>query len=320
MVDSYEVMWQRDTSGDCSDVDEGSMSITDGSTSYVITGLEEDSSYSIAVEAMNSIGMATSNTATGVTQEAGKQLIGICQCSTRLYKILSHTYLPSVPTTAPTNVGTSSGTFSSITVQWEAVNCIHRNGDITGYAVRYGVQGSGTQTVSVSGGEATMTTISGLTASTQYSIEVAAVNSAGTGVYSNVIMQLTQGIISYYTCIILNDLHLNHSFQSFSPVEAPVLSVVGSTAATTISLSWTSAGSVVDSYEVMWQRDTSGDCPDEDEGSMSITDGSTSYMITGLEEESSYSIAVEAINSIGMATSNTATGMTQEAGMSVCKT
>ena len=88
-----------------------------------------------------------------------------------------------------------------------------------------------------------------------------------------------------------------------------------STIATTISLSWSvPSGSVVDSYEVMWQRDTSGDCSDEDEGSMSITDGSTSYMITELEEDSSYSITVEAMNSIGMATSNTATGMTQEAG------
>ena len=77
-------------------------------------------------------------------------------------------------------------TSSSITVQWGAVDCIHRNGDITGYSVRYGVQGSGsTQTVSVSGGGATQTTISGLMPSTTYSIEVAAVNSAGTGVYSD---------------------------------------------------------------------------------------------------------------------------------------
>ena len=88
-------------------------------------------------------------------------------------------------------------TYSSITVQWGAVDCIHRNGDITGYSVRYGVQGSGsTQTVSVSGGGATQTVISGLTASTTYTIEVAAVNSAGTGVHSNAIMQLTQGIVS----------------------------------------------------------------------------------------------------------------------------
>ena len=89
----------------------------------------------------------------------------------------------------------SEVTSSSITVQWGAVDCIHRNGDITGYSVRYEAQGSGsTQTVSVSGGGATVTTISGLTASTQYSIEVAAVNSADTGVYSDAIMQLTQGI------------------------------------------------------------------------------------------------------------------------------
>ena len=76
-------------------------------------------------------------------------------------------------------------TFSSITVQWGAVDCIHHNGDITGYSVRYGVQGSGsTQTRNVSGGDTRQTTIPGLSSSTTYSIQVAAVNSAGIGVYS----------------------------------------------------------------------------------------------------------------------------------------
>ena len=89
-------------------------------------------------------------------------------------------------------------TSTSITVQWGAVDCIHRNGNITGYIVSYGVQGNGsTQTVNVSGGEATQTIISGLTPSTNYSIEVAAVNSVGTGVYSNVIFHLTRGIYKY---------------------------------------------------------------------------------------------------------------------------
>ena len=65
----------------------------------------------------------------------------------------------------------------------------------------------------------------------------------------------------------------------------------------------------------MWQRDISGDCPDEDEGSMSITDGSTSYMITGLEEDSSYSITVTATNAAGSsAVSDTVTAVTGEAG------
>ena len=90
---------------------------------------------------------------------------------------------------------------------------------------------------------------------------------------------------------------------------------VQSTTATSISLSWTSAGSEVGSYEVMRQRDTSGECPDEDEDSISLTDGSTSYDIMGLEEDSSYSITVTASNAAGSsAVSNTVTAMTLEAG------
>ena len=64
----------------------------------------------------------------------------------------------------------------------------------------------------------------------------------------------------------------------------------------------------------MWQRDTSGECPDEDEDSISLTDGSTSYDIMGLEEDSSYSITVTASNAAGSAVSNTVTAMTLQAG------
>ena len=44
-----------------------------------------------------------------------------------------------------------------------------------------------------------MDMISGLTPSTTYTIEVAAVNSAGTGVYSDAITELTLGMIHTYT-------------------------------------------------------------------------------------------------------------------------
>ena len=98
------------------------------------------------------------------------------------------------PSAAPTSVRTSSNSSSSITVQWGAVDCIHHNGDITGYSVQYWVVGSGsTQTMSVSGGSATEATISSLMSSTTYSIQVAAVNSAGIGLYSAPINQLTLG-------------------------------------------------------------------------------------------------------------------------------
>ena len=63
--------------------------------------------------------------------------------------------------------------------------CAHQNGPITGYSVRYGEMGSGsTQNTTVSGEDSIMTTISGLTNETVYTVEVAAETRAGTGVYS----------------------------------------------------------------------------------------------------------------------------------------
>ena len=95
----------------------------------------------------------------------------------------------------------------------------------------------------------------------------------------------------------------------------PSISVTGMTA-TSISISWSvPSGSVVESYEVMWQRDTSGECSDEDEGSTTVTDDSTSYDIKSLEEDSSYSITVTATNAV-IAVSNAVTAMTLEAGES----
>ena len=58
--------------------------------------------------------------------------------------------------------------------------------------MQYGVQGSeNTQTMYISGGVVTEGTISELDAGTTYNIDVAAVNSVGTGVYSNLITAIT---------------------------------------------------------------------------------------------------------------------------------
>ena len=98
------------------------------------------------------------------------------------------------PSAPPTPVSASDVTSFSITVQWGPVDCIHRNGEITGYLVQYGVEGSGsTQTVIVSGGGNPEVIISGLQSTTAYLIEVAAVNSAGTGVYSRPTNVLSEG-------------------------------------------------------------------------------------------------------------------------------
>ena len=90
------------------------------------------------------------------------------------------------PSAPPPNVTVTGVTSSTISVQWGSVPCIHQNGDITGYSVQYEVMGSGnTQTMNVTGAGVTEATLSNLTASTTYSVQVAAVNSAGTGVFNN---------------------------------------------------------------------------------------------------------------------------------------
>ena len=159
------------------------------------------------------------------------------------------------------------------------------------------------------------TSLTGLTPSTSYSIQVAAVNVEGdVGLYSHPLTGQTSMFNEYYTSFVHTILmQLPLSFVHVVPTQPHV--TVGTTTVTSISLSWTSAGSEVDSYEVMWQRDTSGECLDEDEDSISLTDGSTSYDIMGLEEHSSYSITVTAGNAAGSsAVSNTVTAMSLEAG------
>ena len=100
--------------------------------------------------------------------------------------------IPPAPSAAPNSVSVSEVTSSSITVQWGAVPCIHRNGDITGYSVQYGVLGSESiQTMFVSGDNVT---ISNLASSTKYIIQVAATNDAGTGEYSDPVTTNTDGM------------------------------------------------------------------------------------------------------------------------------
>ena len=99
-------------------------------------------------------------------------------------------------------------------------------------------------------------------------------------------------------------------------VKAPGISTisVNSTTLTTISLSWSVASGTVDSYEVLWETDTTRECPDGDEGNVTITNGSTSYTIMKLKKGNRYNITVTATNVAGSTTSSIVTAMTVEAG------
>ena len=100
--------------------------------------------------------------------------------------------IPPAPSAPPTSVSVPDVTPSSITVQWGPVDCIHRNGDITGYTVHVRASGEAERTVSVDE-SVNETTICGLTPFTEYTVSVAAENNVDIGVYSNMITIRTQG-------------------------------------------------------------------------------------------------------------------------------
>ena len=87
-----------------------------------------------------------------------------------------------VPSAGPSSTDVTEVTSSSITVQWEPVDCIYQNGAITGYSIHYGVEnGTIENSVDISGESVTEATISDLMANTIYEINIFAVNSEGKG-------------------------------------------------------------------------------------------------------------------------------------------
>ena len=116
---------------------------------------------------------------------------------------------------------------TAISVQWERVDCIERNSDITGYMVSYGQRGNGdSETRTVMGTADRTYTVMGLNASTEYFVMVAAMNSDGaTGPFSNPVFIETPSKwdihvhVYIHTCLSV-DLHT--SFVIFCTQEAAV--------------------------------------------------------------------------------------------------
>ena len=164
--------------------------IAGSETMYTLPGLEEGTEYSITVTATITGGGSQQDMDVATTLAAG-ECISMQSNLLLLSLFLTHT-APSAP---PSSVRVSVESSTAITVQWGPVEpCSDQNGPITGYSVRYGVMGSGSQLRPLSGDSSGgMTTISGLSRKTMYTVEVAAENSADIGVYSDVIVFETPG-------------------------------------------------------------------------------------------------------------------------------
>ena len=95
--------------------------------------------------------------------------------------------LSTAPSVGPASVMVVTVTTNSITVQWEEVPCLHRNGEITGYVIVARIRT--TDITEFVNGDARSATVSGLTPITQYTVLVAAVNGAGTGQPISIIVE-----------------------------------------------------------------------------------------------------------------------------------
>lgn len=96
------------------------------------------------------------------------------------------------PSSPPNSVSIGTITSNTVTILWDELSCRDRNGNITGYTARAINQGRVEGEILVNGG-LNQTTISGLTPSTQQFVQVAAINGAGTGPYSSLLLFETKG-------------------------------------------------------------------------------------------------------------------------------
>ena len=87
------------------------------------------------------------------------------------------------PTGAPRDVVPST-TSRSVSVSWDAIDCIERNGVITGYTVEFQEQGGARIPGEVVG---QTFTANGLTPQVNHTFRVAGVNRNGTGPFTDII-------------------------------------------------------------------------------------------------------------------------------------
>ena len=98
-----------------------------------------------------------------------------------------------VPSAPPTTVTSSDVAPNSSSVQWQTVPCIHQNGDITGYLVRYGVlESEHMEMLLIPGSDVLTTTLHGLQPDTEYLVQVAGVSAQGVGSYRNLTVTTVQ--------------------------------------------------------------------------------------------------------------------------------
>jgi cellulose 1,4-beta-cellobiosidase len=235
-------------------------------TSYTITGLTAGTAYDVQVFATNASGSGTAATLTNTSTAAGVSVPGAITGLT-----LGSTTSTTLPLTW--TLPTTGGAITNITVQYRTPS------------------GSGNYTIfsAVVSPTATSTTITGLTASTAYDVQVFATNSAGSGTAA----QLT-------------------NVSTAAGVTAPGAITgltLGTATTTTLPLTWTNptTGGAVTAITVQYR--TPSGSGSYTVASNAVSASATSYTISGLTAGTAYDVQVFATNSAGNGTAGQLTNV-----------
>ena len=175
-------------------------------------------------------------------------------------------------------------TANSITVEWDELACLDRNGVITSYIVEARAGGTLIRTVNVNDGSAREATVSGLTPTTAYIVSLQAVNSADSGPIRSIAIE-TPGESVWFP--------LTYYHTMFSLPDGLSVSVISSTT-TSLIISWALEESLTaTSYSISYSA-TDTDCIPGSNTIPPITGSETMYRLDDLEEGTEYSITVTA--------------------------
>ena len=105
--------------------------------------------------------------------------------------------LSPAPSGMPQEVNIVATGTTTISIKWNAIDCTDRNSEISGYRVRYGPSNDTTLNDSIDDPLHTMYRATGLMNSTDYTFEVAAESSSGTGPFSIPIIAQTSELFVY---------------------------------------------------------------------------------------------------------------------------
>ena len=197
-------------------------------------------------------------------------------------------------------------TARSITIEWDELPCLDRNGVITGYIVEARTSGEADRTVNVNDGSAREATVSGLTPSTAYTVSLQAVNSADSGPIRYIAIE-TPGESVWFP--------LTYYHTMFSSPDGLSVSVTSSTT-TSLTISWVlEEGVTATSYSISYSA-TDTDCFTGSNTIPPIDGSETIYRLPGLEEGTEYSITVTATITGGGSQEDMDVGTTWAAGES----